>query len=486
MLILPLPAAPDWRRPPWVTLAIIVICSFIFLFLQLKDGPIEARAYSYYLEHRLHELELPRYLEHLRQNGHATAADNDTPRDSIMLLLHMQTDEAFMRRLHQDEIIRPDEPRYPAWKAQRAEFEKLLAQSFTDRFILKPANPTWYGLLMHMFMHGSVDHLLGNMAILFIVGYTVEAALGSGRFLAFYILSGLGATAADLVLRSDSFVGTLGASGAIAGVMAMFVVIYGLRKIRFFYFLFFYMGTLHASALLVLPVWLGKELLQKVMNPGSHVNYYAHFCGLLTGALLATCFRWRRGWQTAEHVIAQENDAATKKLQLQAENLFARMQFEPATRLYAKLTAAQPQDRKLAIDFYQAARLQPDTHLREQACQLILTLNTGAQQTTEAWQYLIERKARLPKLTNSDWARLAASWIDGRFLVPAEQLLRMLSSKSGQHPGLPTQLYRLGQAFMQAKQDERAFGCWRILIRHYPQSAEAQLVRKPSPSSAQS
>jgi len=481
VLILPLPAAPNWRRPPWVTLGIIVLCSFIYLFLQLRDGPIEHQAYGFYYSQGLDQFELPRYLDHLRQTGRAKQADELKAHRASkdLTLLRMQADADFMRRLHNNEIVKRDEPRWPQWKKARAKFEDLLGQSFTDRFILKPANPTWYSLLMHMFMHGSIYHLLGNMVILFIVGYTVEAALGSWRYLAFYLLSGLGATSADLILRSDSFVATLGASGAIAGVMAMFVVIYGLRKIRFFYFVIFYMGTLQASALLVLPVWLGKELLQKAMNPGSNVNYYAHFCGLLTGALLAMLFRWRRGWQTADHVLAEENQAETRKQIAQAELLLTQLQFESAARLLARLVEQDAHNGKLLADFYQAAKMQGDPALRQLACQHVLRHNPGAGQSAEAWQYLVDQKAPLPQLATAAWMRLAAEWIDGGFLHPAEMLLSMLTRKAGHHVGLPTQIFRLGKAFERAGQAERALACWHVLIRQYPSTPEAALARQP-------
>ncbi|WP_348944897.1 rhomboid family intramembrane serine protease [Chitinibacter sp. FCG-7] len=481
MLILPLPSAPDWRRPPWVTLGIITLCCFIYLFLQLSDEPIEDKAYTLYYSQKLDQLELPRYLEHLNQTGRSAQAEELKTHKAgkHFTLLSMQADEDFMRRLHNDEIVKRDEAHWANWKNQRTEFEDILAQSFTDRFILKPANPTWYSLLMHMFMHGSIDHLLGNMIVLFIVGYTVEAALGGWRYLAFYMLAGLGATSADLVLTSDSFIGSLGASGAIAGVMAMFVVIYGLRKIRFFYYVIFYMGTLQASALLILLVWLGKELLQKAMNPDSNVNYYAHFCGLLTGALLATLFRWQRGWQTADHVIAEENNIERRKQQAQAEKLLAQLQFEPAARLLAKLAEGEPADHQLLTDFYRTAKMQADTGLRQRACHLVLRQNPGAALTAEAWQQLRDLKAPLPQLSTSDWMRLAVSWIDAGLLHPAETLLSMLIRKASHHVGLSAQLYRLGQAFQRAGNTEGALSCWRTLIRQYPDSPEARLVRKP-------
>lgn len=487
MLILPLPSAPDWRRPPWVTLSIIVICCLIYLGLQLKDGRVEAEAYKLYFGSELHELELPRYLEHLKQTGRDAEVKKlaglpGRQRD-FLTLQYLLADAAFIQRLHQNQIVRPDEPLYPRWQQNRARFEATLAKSFTQRFMLRPAHPTWASMLLHMFMHGSVDHLLGNMAVLFIVGYTVEAALGAGCYLAFYILAGLGATAADLLFYSDSYIGTLGASGAIAGVMAMFVVIYGLRKIRFFYYLLFYMGTLQTWALLILPVWLGNELLQKLLNPGSNVNYFAHFCGLLTGALLTLLYRGRRGWQTADHVIQQEANVALQQRIKKAENLLAQLQFEPAARLLADLAAEHGQDRQLVQDFYQAAKMQSDPDLRQQACRQVLHLaacGTGGPVAlaAEAWQYLSEHHAAPPRLGTADWLRLTLAWLESGHLAAAEQILLRLAPKAGQHPGLPTQLYRLGQAFQRQKLDERALHCWRTLLKHFPDSAEARLIRQ--------
>src|SRR5207253_3231721 len=133
-------------------------------------------------------------------------------------------------------------------------------------------------------------HLLGNMLVLGVVGYIVEEVLGRRRYFAFYLLSGIASIALYWVCNRDSAVPALGASGAIAGVMGMYSVLFGLRRINFFYSLLVYFDIARAPAIVLLPVWLANEAYQ-LMVVGGHVNYLAHIGGLLGGAALAWWYR---------------------------------------------------------------------------------------------------------------------------------------------------------------------------------------------------
>jgi membrane associated rhomboid family serine protease len=154
--------------------------------------------------------------------------------------------------------------------------------------------PVWLTLLTAMFLHGSPLHLAGNMLYLWIFGDNVEEVLGAFWFLGFYLLCGLVGSLAQIVASPDSVLPTLGASGAIAGVMGAYVVWFPHHRIRVLVFRFLTeMPALMVVGLwIVLQIWLGLGSLQRVGEVGG-VAYLAHVGGALTGVSLALALRER-------------------------------------------------------------------------------------------------------------------------------------------------------------------------------------------------
>jgi membrane associated rhomboid family serine protease len=148
---------------------------------------------------------------------------------------------------------------------------------------------TWYAPLTSMFLHGSWMHLLGNMWFLHVFGNNVEDVMGRGRFLFFYLVSGLAAAGAQLISGPGSPIPMVGASGAIGGVMGAYVLLYPHARIRTFVFLFF----LEVPAFVMLGYWF---LLQIAGNAASSsetggVAFAAHIGGFLAGLLLTPLLR---------------------------------------------------------------------------------------------------------------------------------------------------------------------------------------------------
>jgi hypothetical protein len=129
-------------------------------------------------------------------------------------------------------------------------------------------------------------HLLGNLFFLVICGFAVEAALGHLWFLLFYLLCGVGAGVAQMLTNLQSPIPLIGASGAISGVMAMYLGVFKFKKIEFFYWLFFFVGYFRAPALFILPIYIGTEVFYYYANPESNVAFMAHAGGFVAGALL--------------------------------------------------------------------------------------------------------------------------------------------------------------------------------------------------------
>ena len=154
----------------------------------------------------------------------------------------------------------------------------------------QPGNPTLLGLFAAMFLHGGLLHLAGNMLFLWIYGDNVEHHLGRLRYLAVYLGTGLAAAAGDALLRWGSLVPSVGASGAISGVLGCYFVWFPYNRVRVLALLFpFYAGVVELPARLILGAYvLLDNLLPVVLAAGEGgVSHGAHLGGFFAGAGLA-------------------------------------------------------------------------------------------------------------------------------------------------------------------------------------------------------
>jgi len=146
-----------------------------------------------------------------------------------------------------------------------------------------------------MFLHGSWMHLLGNMWFLWIFGNNIEDKLGKIKFIVFYLLCGLIATYAQTLVSPSSGAPQIGASGAIAGVLGAYIVLFPRARVRtlFFFFLIFFLDV---PAVVLLGLWFALQLLQGVGPAATTggVAYMAHVGGFIAGMVLLSLFRPRR------------------------------------------------------------------------------------------------------------------------------------------------------------------------------------------------
>jgi membrane associated rhomboid family serine protease len=151
--------------------------------------------------------------------------------------------------------------------------------------------PVRWTLLTSMFLHGSWMHLIGNMLYLWIVGDNVEEVLGSFRYLVVYLACGLVGSLAQIAVDPDSVIPTLGASGAIAGIMGAYVVWFPHHQIRVLLFRFITVlpAVIVIGGWIALQIWLGADSIGRGKGEGG-VAYLAHVGGALTGIFVAFLF----------------------------------------------------------------------------------------------------------------------------------------------------------------------------------------------------
>src|SRR5262249_7431493 len=164
-------------------------------------------------------------------------------------------------------------------------------------------------LITSMFLHGSWSHILGNMWYLWIFGDNVEDRVGHGRFIVFYLLCGVAAAYGQTVMDPDSALPIVGASGAIAGVMGAYFVLYPHSRVLTL-IPWIFLQVVELPAILLLGVWFLMQLLNagavaatSAMHGGGGVAFAAHVVGFLAGVGGIFVFRRRdRGYLGSEDV----------------------------------------------------------------------------------------------------------------------------------------------------------------------------------------
>ena len=170
--------------------------------------------------------------------------------------------------------------------------------AFVQKWSVIPADIVagqhWITILTAMFMHGGWLHILGNMVFLHAFGPEVEDAMGRVSYLAFYVLSGLVASFAQIAAMPHSTVPNLGASGAIAGVMGGFLITYPRDRIKILLFFWWFFRVTFIPSAVLIGLWFLIQLFSQVgavaSTQAGGVAYMAHVGGFIFGAATARIF----------------------------------------------------------------------------------------------------------------------------------------------------------------------------------------------------
>jgi membrane associated rhomboid family serine protease len=170
--------------------------------------------------------------------------------------------------------------------------------TFLSAYGVVPArfNPT--SLLTSMFLHGGWFHLISNMWFLWIFGDNVEDRMGHRRYIVFYLLCGMGAAIGHVAVQPESLLPTIGASGAVAGVMGAYLVLYPRSRVLTLVPLIIIWDIVEVPAVLLLGLWFALQLLSATATAGGleggGVAFAAHVAGFGLGVVGVFVFRKRR------------------------------------------------------------------------------------------------------------------------------------------------------------------------------------------------
>jgi membrane associated rhomboid family serine protease len=170
--------------------------------------------------------------------------------------------------------------------------------------------PWWATVLTSMFMHGGILHIAFNMLFLWVFGNNIEDSMGRGRFVLFYLLAGIAAAYAQALLDTNATVPAIGASGAVAGVLGGYLLLYPHARVLTLVFIIFFVTLIEIPAVVMLGIWfvlqflpaIGQVATPDVSASGGGVAYFAHIGGFVFGLAAIKLFANR--YRAARHEYA--------------------------------------------------------------------------------------------------------------------------------------------------------------------------------------
>lgn len=170
--------------------------------------------------------------------------------------------------------------------------------------LLSDPSTAWLTIFTSMFLHGGWFHIINNMWVLFIFGDNVEARMGGIRYLIFYLLSGVAAVFLQTYILPSSNVPMIGASGAVAGVLGAYLILFPQSRIASLVPILFIFTIIEIPAMIFLLFWFASQLYSGLFaiqgSSGSGIAWWAHIGGFLFGIIMVFFFRTRttyRSWE---------------------------------------------------------------------------------------------------------------------------------------------------------------------------------------------
>ena len=495
-LAIPLANKPSWHMPPWMTALLIVVNCAVFFGWQMPEPGAVERAAGRYAQTPLPAIELPAFADHLEARANRSEKPDDRARaemaadmlegkDYASLYEIMRDDDPFYQRLLGGQVIRPSHPGYAVWQEERPAFNAReparvtahWAESYLPEAPFRPV--TW---LTSAFLHGSWDHLLGNMVFLFLFGFTLEMALGPWRYLLCYLIGGVGASALSAWAYAGAGGYGLGASGAIAALMGMYVTLYRLRRIRFFYMVLFYFNYARWPALAVLPAYMAWELAQHLMgNDG--VGHMTHLGGLITGALLMALLLALRQARTPDDALGRpppspaEAERAARQGELaalvaKARGLTNALRLDEAAPVWAQAARLAPRDQRVLQSWFECARQQPASEGFHAAARQIFKIPALDEATRQwqhrAWQTYLECARPAVRASPAAMQQLVRGFAAIGQWSDAERLAKALASMTPPPQGWADTLGALASSLVKSGQLQAARAWLPTLQRDAP------------------
>ncbi|MGB5685363.1 MAG: rhomboid family intramembrane serine protease, partial [Candidatus Electrothrix sp.] len=309
MLIIPV-SDNIQRRFPFVTILLILLNIGAFFYFQHNEQQRYMQAVSWARSSGLLDIEVEVYQEYIQRRHEAIPVFLHDAKKPAAIFQHLIQDDQFQSALRQQILIPPADPRFADWAPKRKIFEERLDQSLAYSFGYSPARKNYLGIATYMFLHNGIIPLIGNMLFLWFVGSWLEIGIGRILFLGTYLMSGAFSGLSFGFIHPLSQGPLLGASGAIAGLMGTYLLLYCGKRSNVLCSLGFCSRQTTVFGWFLFPFWISKEVYLFANSPETQ-TVTVHVGGLLAGIMIGLVFRTNEGKQTEKKEIPTNPQEAT-------------------------------------------------------------------------------------------------------------------------------------------------------------------------------
>ncbi len=464
-----------------ITIALIFINIIVFVGLQGDDNKKRQKTIQFYFEKGLGDIELPLYEAYRTSIEKPLVVPKRFKKRKqdrqLYIFFQIEQDNAFQKLMKRDQVVKPDSADYAKWKSLREEFQSLNEEIFTNKYSFVPAEHTLISYFSYMFLHGSFGHLFGNMLFLWLFGCILEIGCGRAQFSATYIATGLFAVLFFWVTRFDSATGLVGASGAIAGLMGAYTVLFGKSRIKLFVYLGFYFNYIRVPAIILLPFWLGRELYSHFFGGPGNVAYTAHIGGIISGAaagfLILKLSNFRK-----EDVFSEEVVDTSTPLVEEALTHIGKLEFEKGKALLEQAIVENATNYEAYAHIFNIEKQSPesvDFHKISKRYLHVLVADSEMHGKLHGIYKDYITRVR-PKLTPELYSVLSIIFAKQGQVEEAEKIIGMLLKNKPGLPKLPTAILRVAEAFQQKGMGDKAVSYQKVLCSRFPETIEARIV----------
>lgn len=503
MVIIPTEKRFDWNHAPIVLFIVVLINVMIYFGYQFGDDFKQMGSIETYKANDFLKEEWPIFQEYLKKTKQTERLEKNNKLHTTMVAF--QKSQENEGNYQTDYDYQEEEEFYEEAAGFQAEFEliynivadmdfyeyleknayNLFYLSFIEKWAhiraeineeIKSISYLAYGLIpdkmsvvtlfTHQFLHGSVMHLLGNMFFLIICGFAVEAAIGHLKFLAFYLISGLSGGLLFSLLDLSSTTPLVGASGAISGVMAMYLGVFRFKKIEFFYWFFIFVGYFRAPALLILPFYVGKELFQFFNDTGSNVAFMAHAGGFVAGAILMVLAYFFNPKMFNEEYIEEDQDVP--KVQKDLANVYddiSKSRFQKALRSLNDVIAENGAKFEWQLLRYHLLTMQNDQGSHQAMIDLFKMNKLKQHELNKLEKIWKEQVSDQTQFANEDLFAFAWNMANGSNYLTAEYLFELLQDRQHKIDELGQLAKKLSFTFGRINNDDKKLHYEKIAVK---------------------
>lgn len=485
-MLMPLPERMSWKNPPFVTILLIIINISVFFIFQLKDTESYLKASSFYNESGLVKIELKAYAKWAKINRNYDSIYLDIPDNTEIsetvgdyLYSKMKEDDEFLKKLEDGSAIPGDDGDYEKWRELRPKFEALRSEAIFYSYGFIPGEKKLTTFLTHMFLHGGVSHLVGNMIFLWIIGIILEAGTGNMTFLLLYLLGGLASVIGFSFFSEGSMTPLVGASGAISAIMGAFTVIYRMKPVRVFINLGIYIDTVKLPAIIFLPFWFGNEIYSFYSNTGSPVAYMAHASGLAAGAVMGLVAR--KGGFVKPDMIDEskesEKDPCYDLLE-KTMNHMAKLEIDKAVQSINKIFEIDPGHEDAAKKLFEIEKNRADIEKLHAAAgryiRILAKKSADSAKLVDVYESYVS-VAHRPRLDPELYAEMALRMaMTGKYDKALSLVLGVSKFPAGCDSRIPSVILKTAMVLGKAGRVNERSQCLEVIINSYPDSQEAR------------